>query len=292
MADETNDNESGAPAWRAELDEYSGPLDLLLYLIKRDEVDIFDIPVARVTEQFLEIVRAMQVLDMNMAGDFLVMAAQLTEIKSRMLLPTEPVEGEETAEEDDPRNDLIRQLLQYKRFKEAAHKLADMAEEHGRRVPRPPQQIDVEPEPVDAFKLLEDVQVWDLFAAFSTLIRQTELDLTESIVYDDVPLAAYVAEVRGRLRGEPGPLAFTALFRRGDDRARLIGIFLALLELAREGEIRVSQLGSQFGDIAVQAVPPEEIPPTEEAPEPEPPPEPPAQPPETSPEAPPTSNPA
>src|SRR5512137_203398 len=118
--------------YRVQLDIYQGPLDLLLYLIRRDEVDIYDIPIARITGQFVQYVELLREIDPNVVGDFLVMAATLMEIKSRMLLPRPPAEeGEE--ELVDPRLDLVRQLLEYKRFKDAAGRLAEAAEERAMR---------------------------------------------------------------------------------------------------------------------------------------------------------------
>src|SRR5215470_8109908 len=119
--------------YQVDLDTFRGPMDLLLYLVKREEVDICDIPIARITEQFLEYMRVIEMLDVEVAGDFLVTAATLMEIKSRMLLPR----PEEIAEEDDdPRKELVRQLLEYKKFKEAAALLEAQAEQQSYRVPR------------------------------------------------------------------------------------------------------------------------------------------------------------
>ncbi len=148
--------------YRVSLDVYAGPLDLLLYLIRRDELDIQDIPIARITTQYVQYVQMLQQIDPDAAGQFLVLAATLMEIKSRMLLPTPP---EEVVEEDtlDPRADLVRQLLEYKRFKDAAGDLQNLADEFGRRFPRAP--IIPDKDSMD----LEDAEVWDLMAAFNKL---------------------------------------------------------------------------------------------------------------------------
>src|SRR5580692_8170430 len=121
--------------YQVDLDTFRGPLDLLLYLVKRDEVDIRDIMIARVAEQFKRYLDVLSLIDVERAGDFLVMAATLMEIKSRLLLPRTEPEG---AEEEDPRQELVRQLLQYKQFKDAAALLEARAEEHGQRRPRQP----------------------------------------------------------------------------------------------------------------------------------------------------------
>ena len=123
--------------YRVQLDIYNGPIDLLLYLIRKDEVDIYDIPISRITDQYLEYVDVLHELEPNLAGEFLVMAATLMEIKSRMLLPTEAVD-EETGEPIDPRSELVRQLLQYKQFKDAASWLGEAGENQSLKYPRVP----------------------------------------------------------------------------------------------------------------------------------------------------------
>jgi segregation and condensation protein A len=140
--------------YRVQLDVFTGPLDLLLYLIRRDELDIQDIQIARLTEQYLEYVRLLEELDPNTAGDFLVMASTLVELKSRALLPTPPLEAE--GDEDDPQKLLVRQLLEYKRFKDAARALGSAAEERGKRYARQPADLPRELEGVE----LEEAQVW------------------------------------------------------------------------------------------------------------------------------------
>src|SRR5262249_13155407 len=153
--------------YQVDLATFRGPLDLLLYLVKRNEVDICDIPIAKITEQFLDYLRIIELIDVERAGDFLVTAATLMEIKSRMLLPR----AEETAEEqDDPRQELVRQLLEYKRFKEAAALLDVQAEQQSYRLPR----LAVEPPPGrdPAQQPLRQVELWDLVSAFGRLMRE------------------------------------------------------------------------------------------------------------------------
>src|SRR4051794_38227205 len=149
------------------LDTFRGPLDLLLYLVKRDEVDILDIPIAQVTEQFKAYLDVLTLIDVERAGDFLVMASTLMEIKSKLLLPR-PAEEREEAE--DPRRELVRQLLQYKRYKEASSVLEGWAERQARRLPRlpvagPPQKAGP--------PALKPVELWDLVSAFGRLMRET-----------------------------------------------------------------------------------------------------------------------
>jgi len=231
--------------YRVELDIYNGPLDLLLYLIRRDEIDVYDIPIAEITEQFLSYLEIIQKLDLNVAGEFLVMASTLMQIKTRMLLP-QP-EGEEE-EEEDPRMELVRQLIEYRKFKEAAGLLGDRMREHAKRFPRVGEDWPREKAPDDADGL-RDVDLWTLLDAFTKLMKETLGDSERIIVDDETPLHDQMVEVIEMLRG-PGHLRFEDLFRARRDRAYMIGIFLALLELVRQRKIRIRQ-ESDFGPILV-----------------------------------------
>jgi len=152
--------------YKVQLESYSGPLDLLLYLIRRDEIDVYDIPISRVLEQYLEYVRLLEELDPDTAGEFLVMAATLMEIKSRLLLPKPPPESQEADDWLDPRADLVRQLLAYRSFRDAAEGLNRMAAIRSQRFGRKPPDLADEENQVD----LEDLQIWDLMAVFNKLL--------------------------------------------------------------------------------------------------------------------------
>jgi segregation and condensation protein A len=235
------------PDYKVHLDTYSGPLDLLLYLIRRDEVDIYDIPIARVLEQYLEFVRMLEQIDPDVVGDFLVMAATLMEIKSRLLLPKPPPEVDD-GEEFDPRSDLVRQLLMYKAYRDAAGALADRADTHARRFARPKVHLqlpDAEPE----FDL-EEVQVWDLLNAFNKLLAAVgKQKVTHNVVYDDTPITLHAADILDRLEREGPSIRFETIFE-GRTRGEMVGLFLAMLELIRQDRIRVEQ-EQQFGSITV-----------------------------------------
>ena len=227
--------------YQVHLDAFHGPLDLLLYLVKREEVDVFDVPIARLAEQFLEQLEVMQHLDVEMAGEFLVMAATLMEIKSRSLVPVEVMlEGEE---EIDPRRELVRQLLEYRKFKDAAHALEEQAEKHAvfltRVQPEEPTQPDA--------PAVRAVELWDLVSAFARLMRETQAVQPQSVVVDDTPQHVYEEMIRSRLRKE-GRVSFESLFTPPYHRARLIGLFLAALELIRRFEIWLEQ-PEPFGEI-------------------------------------------
>ncbi|MHC4591792.1 MAG: segregation and condensation protein A [Planctomycetota bacterium] len=226
--------------FRAELEVFSGPLDLLLCLIKQEEVDIFEVSLSRITERYLAAVRTMEFFDVNVAAEFLVVAATLMEIKSRTLLP--PAEVEEDEEDEDPGAELVRRLLEYKEFKEAAGHLGDRAREQGVKFPRGRGASDAaEPEEPADEALLEDLAVWDLMAAFAEVVEQTQLRSRTEIVRSSVPVSVYINEVLATLRAAGRPAEFVEFFEHGRSRARVIGIFLALLELARRKTIRVKE---------------------------------------------------
>lgn len=223
--------------YKVQLDSYNGPLDLLLFLIRREEVNIYDIPLARITEQYVAYVELLEKLDPDHVGEFLVMAATLMEIKSRTLLPSPPPEE---VEEDfvDPRLELVRQLLEYKRFKDVARDLGEAAEVRAQRfgrLPVPP-KMDVEPE-LD----LDSVQVWDLVSAFGKLLTQIGIaGHKHEVVYDDTPIALHAADIIDRLQRDGPTMRFEEVFA-GRQKGEIIGLFLALLELLKNRRLRVEQ---------------------------------------------------
>jgi segregation and condensation protein A len=255
--------------YRVELDVYNGPLDLLLYLIKRDELDIYDIPIARITDSYMGYVhmlremRAEEGLDINVAGDFLVMAATLMEIKSAMLLPRNPEqqsqEGVSAAQElTDPRYELVQQLLEYKRFKDRAASLEQQHQQHQDRFPRYPARPGVDPDeppPVD----LDEVQVWDLLEAFSRLMKEVggRRSRYHEVTYDDTPIDLHAADIEDRLTREKR-LTLRQLVEGRKSRSEMIGVFLALLELIREKKILVRQTESEaLEDVEIVPAPEE-----------------------------------
>jgi segregation and condensation protein A len=225
------------------LDSFRGPLDLLLYLVKRDEVDILDIPISRVAEQFKHYLDVLTLIDVERAGDFLVMASTLMEIKSKMLLPR--AEAEQRVEED-PRRELVRQLLQYKRYKEASTLIEQCADDQARRFPR---LAVVLPTKTTGPAPLEPVELWDLVSAFGRLLRETLASQPKSIVVDHTPLSVHMDYIVERLQRE-APLSFGSLFVPPHNRSRLTGLFLAILELAKQRKLIPIQEKSH-GDILV-----------------------------------------
>ncbi len=262
--------------YRVQLEAYAGPLDLLLYLVKRHEIDLHDIPIATLTDQYLHHLEAIQAIAPNMdveqAGEFLVMAATLLEIKSRMIMPPAPpqegqgAEGEQaddlaalnadqaasTSGGGDPRFELVRQLLAYKRYKDAAIELELRHDEWMRRFAASPHALDeairaqIQEKELD----LEDVHVLDLCEAFGRLMDSIGQTTGHAVTYDDTPISLHAADIRDRLARE-GPLTLRQIFAGRQTRAEMIGLFLAVLELVRDREVHIMQHDSD-GDIEIQ----------------------------------------
>ncbi len=225
--------------YRVELDAFSGPLDLLLYLVRRQEVDILNLPVAEITARFLEFLEVLQVLDLDLIGDFVVMASSLIEIKSRLALPG-PDEPPELVEPDeDPRADLVRQLLEYKRFKDAARRLEEQAADWQQRYPR---LTDDRPRGGNdpSRDLIKEVELWDLVSALSRVLRKNSESAPATVVYDDTPIAVYIERIKARVLAEQR-VAFSSFFTGTNSRSRIVGIFLAILELLRHYKFRAEQ---------------------------------------------------
>jgi len=238
--------------YRVQLDIYRGPLDLLLYLIRRDEIDIHDIPIARITEQYLQFLDLMQELDIDLAGEFLVLAATLMEIKSTLLLPRDEATVENGSDLADPRLELVRQLLEYKKFKDAAGRLADLAEERALRYGRSPADLWrlAEAERQEQQLDVESVQIWDLFDAFGRLMAATLAgQRPHEVIEDRTPIDLYEADILDRAQREQ-PLTFEAVFVGRSNRLEIVGLFLALLELMRQRLVRVEQ-EKPFGPIYI-----------------------------------------
>ncbi|MCH7556885.1 MAG: segregation/condensation protein A [Planctomycetes bacterium] len=231
--------------YRVNLDIFAGPLDLLLYLVRKEEVDIYDISIAKITNQYIHYIEMLKSLDIDLAGDFLVMAATLMQIKSAMLLPKAEPDSALLGEDDlaDPRTELIRQLLEYKKFKDAANLLNAAADEQKERFPRPATIVEqlkptTEPE-ID----IEQVSIWNLLEAFDSICKATGTIGDISHIKDDTPIDLYQIEILHRLQTE-GPMTFERIFESRTNRLTMIGLFLALLELIREELIWAKQQGS------------------------------------------------
>ncbi|HPC96994.1 MAG TPA: segregation/condensation protein A [Sedimentisphaerales bacterium] len=221
--------------------------------MRKEEVDIYDIPLAKITDQYLRYVEMLKQFDVDLAGDFLVMAATLMEIKSAMLLPKATPEEMTQDEATDPRAELIRQLLEYKRFKDAANLLDAAAEQHQERFSRPISLInrlapDAEPE-VD----MDQVSVWDLLEAFDNVCKAIGNTTYTGHIKDDTPIDLYQIEILHRLQTE-GPLTFERIFDARSNRLVMVGLFLAMLELIRDRLIWAEQSESAPRQIYLRAL--------------------------------------
>ncbi len=237
--------------YRVDLEVFNGPLDLLLHLIKREELNIYDIPISRILKQFLERLAHMQKLDIDGIGDFLVMASTLMVIKSRLLLPQAPADDEE--QPPDPRTDLVRQLLEYRRFKELGSLLRERLERYERTFPRGVAEVRereaASAQEPDLGRMLEDIGSFDLFQAFSKVLSEIRVSAEREIVYDETPLEVHIDRLE-TLLAQSVTVPFSRLFAERRDRAYVIGVFLAALELIRQGRALVTQLES-FGEIVL-----------------------------------------
>lgn len=235
--------------YKVKLEVFEGPLDLLLYLIKKDEVDIYDISIERITQQYLEFMDAFKVLDLEVAGEFVVMAANLIYLKSRSLLPADVQPPEEEADEDDPRWDLIRQLVEYKKFKDAAAQLSKRELEQsnlfGRMIENPEQQAE---------RPLGEVSVFDLINAFNSVLKRISAkseDLRE--IFEENFTVSDKIDLIMKLTSAGVPLRFTELFANAASRTEIVVTFLALLELIRLKQVKAAQTEA-FGEIELSRV--------------------------------------
>lgn len=227
--------------FRVDLSMFRGPLDLLLYLVRKHELEIMDIPISMITDQYIAYLEILEQLDVDAVGDFVEIASLLIEIKSRMVLP-QVEDEEEQAVEDDPRQELVQRLLEYKKYKDAATTLKESGQEWQQRFPRvardlPPRTVDPAEQPI------HEVELWDLVSAVGRIMRESQrLQPLTNIVYDDTPIQVYMQQVHERLMRE-GKASFTDTFEPGMHKSKMIGVFLAILELVRNYGVIVDQSG-------------------------------------------------
>lgn len=238
-----------APSFTVRLERvFQGPMDLLLHLVREQEVEIAEVEISRVITGYLEYLTAMRELDIEVAGDFLVMAATLMSIKSRSLLPRESVALEDDL---DPKDELIQRLIEYRRFREASDRLGERYELRAMQHPRGANSA---PETATGPELdLGEVSSWDLLAAFSRLVRETLANRPHRVVSDPRPLRFYVAELAHRVRAQKSMSLREVVGMLDDEPTResLIGSFCALLELCKLGIVRVVQ-DERKGEIGIE----------------------------------------
>ena len=243
--------------YRVNLDCYSGPLDLLLYLVKRHEIDIYDLPMKTLTEQYLTHLKLIEQFNVDVAGEFLVMAATLLEVKSLMIMPAgeegdqEDSDKEDGINETDPRYGLVQQLLAYKKFKDASRELDERRELWEQRYPAMPTRLskadrkqlegdeaeDAKPVEID----LEDINVLDLCEAFARILESIGRNTgTHDVTYDDTPIALHAEDIYDRLQRD-GKMTLQQMFKGRKNKSEMIGLFMATLELIREHRVHVIQ---------------------------------------------------
>ncbi len=234
---------------RLHLDKFQGPLEVLLYLIKAQEIDIFDIPIVKITEQYLRFLELMREENLDVTAEFLVMAATLLDIKSRMLLPEEPVEEEEEIEEEDPRLELVEKLLEYRRYRDITSLLETLEKAREDWFARQA-AVELPPAEQDEQELLE-VTLYDLTEAFRGVLRFFTDDLFHAVENEAYSVDEKIEYLQERLAKETS-IACSELFRACRSRLELVCCFLAILELCRMGKLRVHQTQT-FGEIRLFA---------------------------------------
>lgn len=223
--------------YRVQLNNFEGPLDLLLFFIKRDELDIYDIPISYITKQFLEYIHLLEELDLDVASEFILMASMLMSIKAKMMLPREDTDTEEL-DETDPRYELVQRLLEYKRYKEMADKMTDIDEETRKRYNRGYYDAD-EVDQQATGEALKDVTMFDLIAAFKKVLQDIErkniVHHVEKVMYSVEDQAEFVLNTLQ----EKGKQSFREMMKMLEHRMEIVVTFLAVLEMIKEQQINL-----------------------------------------------------
>jgi segregation and condensation protein A len=235
--------------YKVNLEVFEGPLDLLLYLIKKEEVDIYDIPIGRITTQYMEYLDLMKILSLEIAGDFIVMASTLMLIKSRMLLPTDERGPEEEDEEDDPRWDLVRQLVEYKKFKDAAGFLEVLEEEQENVFGREGEHVELGARPDIG---MQDVGIFDLIRALNEALDRVPQEELHEIFAEQYTVADKVNDLLSRTSNGK-TISLGRLFVGMHSRTEIVCTFLAMLELIKLNRLAARQ-DSHFEEIVIEQI--------------------------------------
>ncbi len=232
--------------YKLKLDIFEGPLDLLLYLIKKEDLDVCDISIAEVTDQYMEYIEMMKVLDLDVVGEFLVMAATLIQIKSRMLLPSPPQEQEE---EEDPRDELVRRLQEYKAFKAIAGQLRDKELERQNFYPRKVDEEEQKELRDDAKEVYFESNLFDLINAFTKAVERFKEDPVYEVVEEEFTVEQKIHDILHLLL-KKSRMLLTDIFEKARSKMEVVVSFMAILELMRLKEIKVVQK-RLFADIEI-----------------------------------------
>ena len=233
-------------SFRASTDLFRGPVDLLLFLVRRHELDLSEIPLSKVASQYIEYLEVLKDIEIDTVGDFIDVASLLVEMKSRAVLPRMDLDEEEFSA--DPREDLVQRLLLYKKFKDAAVLLEERGLRWQNRFGRiaddlPPPRTDYSDQPI------VDVELWDLVSAFGRVLRDSIPKPEANIVYDETPIQVYMQQIHRKLTAEH-QVSFTSLFEAGMHKSAMVGIFLAILELTRHHNVQTRQ-GDLHSEILI-----------------------------------------
>lgn len=234
-------------SYKLKLEIFEGPLDLLLYLIKKNDLNICDIPISEVTQQYMEYIEMMQMLNLDIVGDFLVMAATLMQIKSRMLLPPDPSEA---VQEEDPRDELVQRLMEYKQFKEIAQELREKEAFRQDLFPRKVDEEETQRLREEAKEVYLDVSLFDLISAFKKALSKVSSKTVYEVTKEEFTVEKKIHDILHLLL-EQTQIMLTDLFGKARSKMEIIVTFMAILELIRLKEIKVIQK-SVFGEIEVQ----------------------------------------
>ena len=233
--------------YKIRLDMFEGPLDLLLYLVKKDHLNIYDIPIAKVTQQYLEYINFMQLLDLNIVGEFLVEAATLMQIKSKMLLPADELAAIE--EEEDPRAELVKRLLEYEKFKQVAENLREREVNQQDVFKRPKTELPADVKTQDKEEVYFEVSIFDLINAFSKALKDVPREVFYEVIKDQFTVEQKVHDILHLLLVET-EIKLSELFLKAKSKMEIIVIFMAILELAKMKEI-IARQNAEFEDIVI-----------------------------------------
>ncbi len=235
--------------YKIQLNTFEGPLDLLLFFIKRDELDIYDIPISRITKEFIEYLHLLEQLDLETAGEFILMAATLMQIKVKMLLPQEVDEKGETI---DPRADLVNALLQYKRYKEMSEELSFMESNQRNYMYRGNYDSDAKETPPDYEILLKNISIYDLIKAFKKVLMDKPAEPVHQIKKWNVTIDEQMEYVNSKLREKP-EMSFLELLIDLNDRIKIVVTFIAMLEMVKAGTVGLRE-SNAFNDFIIYTV--------------------------------------
>ncbi|MGE5431445.1 MAG: segregation and condensation protein A [Syntrophomonadaceae bacterium] len=235
--------------YKIKLEQFEGPLDLLLFFIKRDELDIYDIPISRITGDFFEYMNLIKALDLEVAGDFILMATTLMQIKVRMLLPREV---DEKGEEIDPRADLIKALLEYKRYKEMTEELSFLESNQRKLSYRGNFEADYKVAPPEFGTLLKNITLYDLLKAFKNVLMDKPKEPVHEIKKIHVTIDDQIHYIESRIEKDKS-LSFIALVREMEEKIKIVITFIALLEMIKMGKLGLRE-SENFNDFVIYSL--------------------------------------